>query len=187
MRLANKALQTHRLTATAELKHFRRKGDLMPAQITTNQIWKDLEKEIFGVVGMVTAKAESRTAGIAYVVRDHKIFFATASTAWKTKHLRNNPHVSMTVPIVKRPFLPWIKIPAATITFSGTARVLALNEVSNAIPEALLKDLEGREELKKNCSIIEITPKGHFVTYGVGVSLQTMRRPDQAWGRVPVA
>jgi hypothetical protein len=156
--------------------------------ITTEQVWDSLEKEIFGVVGVVTAKGESRTVGIVYVVRDHKLFFCTDSAAWKTRHLRNNPSVSMTVPIEKRiAVLPWIKIPAATITFCGTARVLGLTEVPAEIPDALLKDLEGADELRQSCSVVEITPKGDFVTYGVGVSLRTMRNPARACGRVPVA
>ncbi len=157
-------------------------------QLTTEQVWKELEKEIFGVVGMVTAKGEARTVGIVYVVRDRKLFFCTDAGAWKTKHLRNNPNVSMTVSIAKRiPFLPWIKIPAATITFSGMARVLSLSEVPTEIPDTLLKDLEGADEIRQGCCIIEITPKGDFITYGVGVPLKTMRKPGEASGRVPVA
>ncbi len=159
----------------------------MPAEITTGQIWTELKKEIFAVVGMVTARNESRTVGIVYVVHDRRLFFSSETIAWKTRHLRKNPHVSVTVPIAKRiPFVPWIRIPAATITFSGTARVLDINEVSSEITQPLLKDLEGAEELRENCSIIEITPERDFLTYGVGVSLKTMHRPAEAWGRVAV-
>jgi hypothetical protein len=35
--------------------------------------------------------------------------------------------------------------------------------------------------------LIEVVPEGEFVTYGVGVSLQKMRDPDLARGRVPVS
>ena len=160
----------------------------MSTKITTGQVWKALEKEIFGVIGVVTAGGESRTTGIVYVVRSRKLFFCTDSNAWKTKHLRNNPNVSMTVPIAKRiPFLSWIKIPAATITFSGMARVLDLADVPGEIPGALLRGLEGSQELRQSCSIVEVTAKGDFMTYGVGVPLRKMRRPAEASGRAPVA
>jgi hypothetical protein len=156
--------------------------------VTTDQVWDELKKEIFAVVGIVTARGESRTVGVVYLVRGRMLFFCTDANAWKTKHLRNNPNVSVTVPIAKRiPFLPWIKIPPATITFSGTARVLDYTEVPPEIPDALLKGLQGAEELKKDCSVVEITPTGDFLTYGVGVSLSTMRRPTEATGRAPVA
>ncbi|MFQ5799540.1 MAG: pyridoxamine 5'-phosphate oxidase family protein [Bacteroidota bacterium] len=159
----------------------------MAARVTTAQIWMQLEKQLFGVVGLVTAKGEARTAGIAYLVRDKKLYFCTDTDAWKTKHLRNNPNVSMTIPIPKRvPFMPWIKIPAATITFSGTGRVLSLAEVPAEIPDALLKDLEPKEELRQRTSVVEIAPKGDFMTYGVGVAVKKMLRPTEAGGRAAV-
>lgn len=34
--------------------------------------------------------------------------------------------------------------------------------------------------------LIEVTPRGEFVTYGVGVSLMQMRDPEQARGCAPV-
>jgi hypothetical protein len=146
-----------------------------------------LEKQLFGVVGLVTAKGEVRTVGIVYLVRDRKLYFCTDTNAWKTKHLRNNRNVSMTVPVAKSmPFLPWINIPAATITFSGTARVLDLSAVPAEIPDTLLKDLKPADELKQHTAVIEITPKGDFITYGIGVPLKTMLRPAEAAGRTPV-
>ena len=35
--------------------------------------------------------------------------------------------------------------------------------------------------------LIEVTPEGDFVTYGIGVSLMAMRDAEQAHGRAPVA
>jgi len=34
---------------------------------------------------------------------------------------------------------------------------------------------------------LEVSPRGHFATYGVGVPLLAMRDPAKARGRVPVA
>jgi hypothetical protein len=34
--------------------------------------------------------------------------------------------------------------------------------------------------------LVEITPVGEFVTYGVGVRLMDMREPEKARGRAPV-
>ena len=49
---------------------------------------------------------------------------ATVLTSFKARNVMRNPHVSLTVTVGQRiPFLPWIKIPAATITFQGLARL----------------------------------------------------------------
>ena len=156
----------------------------MTRELTSEQVWDEIQQNIFGVLGMVTAKGESRTVGIVYVVDDHKLYIGAQRSAWKTKHVERNAHVSLTVPIPKRaPFMPWIKIPAATITFSGTAAVLDRDDLSAELFEKLYRHDEDRSEW---CAI-EVRPEKHFVTYGVDVSLLDMRFPDKARGRAPVA
>ncbi len=159
----------------------------MTQQLTSEQIWKELKKEIFAVLGMVTCKGEARTIGIVYIVHDHKIYVSTSKESWKARHIQSNPHVSMTVPIAKRiPFLPWIKIPAATITFSGNAKVLNPEEMEEEVLHSLLRGNEKDWDTLSTLSILEIVPVGEFVTYGVGIPLMQMRFPEKARGRVPV-
>ncbi len=159
----------------------------MTQQLTSEQIWQELKKEIFAVLGMVTSKGESRTIGIVYLVHDNKIYVSTSKESWKARHIQSNPHVSMTVPIAKRiPFLPWIKIPAATITFSGNAKVLEPEELEEDVLHSLLQGNEKDLEMLSTLSIREIAPVGEFVTYGVGIPLMQMRFPEKARGRVPV-
>ena len=159
----------------------------MTAQLTTEQVWQAIEKELFAVLGMVTANQEARTVGVVYVVRDRKLYIGTGRNAWKARHVAANPHVSMTIPIAKRiPLMPWIKVPAATITFSGTARLLDPGEVPTELLQALFRGLAENEELVAESSLIEVTPEKDFVTYGVGVSLMQMRDTKKARGRVPV-
>lgn len=156
----------------------------MVVQLTSNEVWEEMEDHAFGVLGMVTASGEPRTVGIVYVVHDHKLYIGADATAWKTKHIARNPHVSMTVAIPKRiPFLPWIKIPDATITFSGTARVLTKDDLDPALLDRLYRHEEGRDTW---CAI-EVTPRRDFVTYGVGIPLMDMRFPEKARARAPVA
>ncbi len=155
------------------------------ANLTTAQVWAEIENQMFGIVGMVSAKNEARTAGIVYIVRDHKLYFGTAKAEWKTRHIAQNQNVSMTIPIAKRiPFMPWIKIPQATITFAGVANVMGSDEAPAEIVQTLHADISGVDH---ETTIIEITPVKEFVTYGVGVSLQTMRDTVKARGRVAVA
>ena len=157
------------------------------ANPTQEQVWSELDKNLFAVVGMVTARQEARTAGIVYIVRDRRLYFGTSKDAWKTRHIAQNGHVSVTVPIAKSiPLMPWIKIPAATITFAGEASVHAAAAVEPDLLRALFRGMAEDPEQVARTAVVEITPVGDFVTYGVGVSLMQMRFPEKARGRVAV-
>ena len=159
----------------------------MANQLPGELIWTELEKELFAVLGVVTAKGEARTIGVVYIVDDRKIYITTRKDAWKARHIRGNPHVSITVPIPKRiPFMPWIKIPAATISFSGIARILNPKDVSEKVLNSLFRGLETDNEILDSASVITIEPVGEFITYGVGIPLIAMRDPEKARGRAPV-
>jgi hypothetical protein len=126
--------------------------------------------------------------GIIYVVRERKLYIATRKDAWKARHVAQNPHVSLTIPIAKRiPLLPWFKIPAATITFQGEAQVVDAQSVDADILQAIFRGMVNDEELLANSAVIVVTPVGEFITYGVGVSLMQMRDATKARGRTPVA
>lgn len=161
----------------------------MTTPLTTDQVWAELEKEMFAVLGMVTAAGEARTVGIVFVTRDRKLYISSGKDAWKVRHVAANPAVSMTVTIAKRiTLMPWIKIPPATITFQGTARVLEPAALpAEIVAAALGGDVAADPERLDLVSIIEVIPAGDFVTYGVGISLSEMRYPEKARGRAPVA
>lgn len=156
----------------------------MTLEMTSDQIWREIDRNVFGVLGMVTPRGESRTVGICYVVDSGKLYVGAQPTAWKTKHIARNPNVSVTVPIARRvPLLPWIKVPPATITFSGTARVIMQDDVGAQLLEKLYRHEEGRTDW---CAI-EVTPQKDFITYGVGISVLQMRFPEKSRSRTPVA
>ncbi|MDJ0770967.1 MAG: pyridoxamine 5'-phosphate oxidase family protein [Ilumatobacter sp.] len=155
----------------------------MSLQLASASVWKQIERNNFAVLGMVTARHQARTVGIVYVVDDHRLYIGAGRDQWKTKHIAQNGDVSMTIPIAKRvPLVPWVKIPAATITFSGTARVLEKDELG----EALFERLYRHDAERGGWCAIEVTPQRHFITYGIGVSLWAMRSPDRSRARVPV-
>lgn len=160
----------------------------MTVQLTTDQVWQEIDKNLFGVLGVVTPKGEARTVGIVYIVDDHKLYIGTQKAAWKVRHIATNPHVSLTVPIAKRLwFLPWIKIPAATITFSGVARVLEHGEIRTALLKKLYRGVAKDAQAMADSCVIEVTPQKEFITYGVGIPLAQMRFPEKARGRTEVA
>lgn len=160
----------------------------MPAPVTSALVWKEIEKRSFAVLSYVNPKGRARSAGIVYVPIGRVLYVRAAKDSWKAKHILLNPHVALNVTISKRvPFMPWIKIPDATIAFSGTARVLPMSDLDPKLVETLTGRLiEQHGTMAENC-MLEIRPAGHFVTYGVGVSLLDMRDPEKARGRAPVA
>lgn len=161
---------------------------MVPASITTDLVWAEIGKRFFAVLSYVTPKREARSAGIVYIVRERRLYMRASTDSWKAKHIRLNPSVALNVTIPKRiPFMPWIKIPAATIALSGKARVIAAEDADPGVIQALVGAMPDHSELAGEISIIEVEPKGHFATYGVGVSLLAMRDPKTARGRVPVA
>ena len=79
--------------------------------------------------------------------------------------------------------MPWIKVPAVTITFSGIAEILTMEQIEPPLLEELYRHEEGRDDW---CAI-QVTPEKDFITYGVGVSLLQMRFPEKSRARAPVA
>ena len=159
----------------------------MNVELTAEEVWQTIERELFAVVGMVNAASEARTAGLVYIVRDRKLYLATGADTWKARHMAANPHVSVTIPIAKRvPVMPWLKIPQATITFQGEANVCGAGEAMPDLLQKLLGPMANDQELIAGSCLIEIVPVGEFVTYGIGVRLMEMRDPNKARGRAPV-
>jgi hypothetical protein len=156
------------------------------AELTTDQVWRVLEKQNFMVVGMVSARGQARTAGVMPYTVDRTLWFTTSDQEWKARHIAVNPEVSVTVAIPKRvPLLPWIKVPAATITFSGVAEVVPADRMPAAARDALTKGVKNTEGSDGTLLGIGVRPVGDFITYGVGVSVVKMRDTLAARGRAP--
>jgi hypothetical protein len=159
----------------------------MPIALSSAQVWKVLEREIFAVLATVNSRGQPRTAGIVYAVKARTLYIATGLSSYKARNVERNPHVSLTVTVAKRiPFLPWIKIPAATITFQGLGRLRPANTVGADLQKRLLGGLKVEQPSLADLCFIEVTPAGEFVTYGIGVPMMTMRSPEAARGRAPV-
>ena len=156
----------------------------MSLQLSREFVWQEMHKELFAVLGMVTEKGEARTIGVVYILQDQKVYILTGKETWKARHIRHNSSVSVTVPIPKRiPFLPWIKIPSATISFAGNASVVEAENIGQDVLHALMRGQESDKEKVEAMCVIEIEPVGDLITYGVGIPLMTMREPEKARGR----
>ena len=59
----------------------------MNTQLNSEQVWEEISKEIFAVLGMVTKNGEARTVGIVYSAHHGKLYIATAKES-----LENSAH-----------------------------------------------------------------------------------------------
>ncbi|MBI2703685.1 MAG: hypothetical protein HYX32_00115 [Actinobacteria bacterium] len=151
--------------------------------LTTDQVWRHVEKASFAVVSQVTPAGEPRSSGVLYKAIARKLYVVVAPESWKARHIAMTGCVAVTVPVRRGGILALVvPIPPATITFHAAAIV---HEAGSMEVPKELASLIPPERRTSSC-IIEIVPEGTFLTYGIGVSLMKMRSPDAARGRVAV-
>jgi hypothetical protein len=156
------------------------------SSLTSEHVWHQLERGSFAVIGYVTPTGEPRSSGVMYRAVGRRLYVVVAPDSWKARHIVLNDAVALTVPVRRGGLLSLVlPIPPATISFHGKARVHAGDSQRvHAVVEQLGALLPA--ERRASFSVLEITPEGSFVTYGVHVSLNAMRDPDKARARVPV-
>jgi Pyridoxamine 5'-phosphate oxidase len=166
------------------------KQEVTPAttgHATTEQVWQAIEKASFAVVGYVTPSGDARSSGVVYKTVGKRLYFAVAPDSWKARHIAASKRVSVTVPVHRGGILALVApIPPATISFHAEGIVHPAGSVKI---DSLSKELESLlpRERRDNAVLIELIPEGRFLTYGVGVSLTDMQRPERAEAVVPVA
>ena len=161
--------------------------DISAPRVTTEQVWQHLDSASFAIISYVTPAGEARSSGVVYKTVAKALYIAVAPDSWKARHIASGRHVSVTVPVHRGGILTLaLPIPPATISFQATANVHPAGSLDIG---ALSKDLESLlpPERRDAAVIIELIPQGHFLTYGVGVPLLDMRKPELARAAVPVA
>ena len=153
-------------------------------ELTRDAVWRALERASFAVIGHVNGSGEPRSSGVVYGVADGRLYVVVAADGWKAHDLHTGDEVSVTVPVRRGGLLALLfPIPPATISFHATTTVHAAGTVR---PEQLPHDLARLLPAPASGSsvVLELFPSGAFVTYGIGVSLLDLRRPELARGRV---
>jgi Pyridoxamine 5'-phosphate oxidase len=158
-----------------------------PSHVTSEQVWHELDRASFAVVGYVTPAGEPRSSGVVYKTAGKRLFVAVAPESWKARHIAAARHVSVTVPVRRGGILALVQpIPPATISFHATAIVHPAGSVKVS---SLSKELDSLlpSDRREAAVVIELTPEGQFLTYGVGVRLMDLQKPELARGIVPTS
>jgi hypothetical protein len=159
----------------------------MAARLTSEQVWHQVAKASFAVLGYVTPSGEPRSSGVVYKSIGRRLYVAVASDSWKARHIAATRRVAVTVPVRRGGLLSLMApIPPATISFHATAIV---HPAGAPQVRPLLKELGSLlpAERRTSACLIEILPEGAFLTYALGVPLSKLRDPDAAGARVSVS
>ena len=160
-------------TAGQEVPHPARGdgGQLLAARLSSEQVWHQVAKASFAVLGYVIPTGEPRSIGVVYKSIGRRLYVAVASDSWKARHIAASRRVAVTVPVRRGGILSLLApIPPATISFHVSAIV---HPTGSPQLRPLLKELDSLLPAERPAAacLIEILPEGVFVTYGLGVSL----------------
>lgn len=161
-------------------------SEVAGTHVTPDLVWRQLEGASFAVIGYVTPEGEPRSSGVVYKAVGKRLYTVVAPDSWKARHIAARNHVSVTVPVHRGGVLALVApIPPATISFHAGAVV---HQPGSVRIGSISKELESLlpEDRKDAGVVIELIPEGRFVTYGVGVSLTDMQKPELARATVPV-
>ncbi len=155
-------------------------------RLTADKVWRALDKASDAVLGHVTPAGAPRTSGVVYAVLDRHLYIAVAPDSWKARQIATGDQVSVTALVRRGGILSLLfPIPPATITFHGRATLYPASSPQAGPMLAKLAKLLPPDRQESVC-LIAVAPEGHFLTYGIGVSLTTMRSPQAARARVPI-
>jgi hypothetical protein len=156
-------------------------------RLTAEDVWRQIAKASFAYVAHVTPTGEPRASGVVFKSAGRRLYIAVDPDSWKAKHIEAHGQVSVVVPVRRGGILAWVlPLPPATISFQARAVVHLAGPISQV--ESAPKELASLvpAERKELARVIELSPDGEFLTYGLGVSLMAMMHPAIALARVPV-
>ena len=151
--------------------------------LTALDVWDAVTRASFAVISHVTPSGSPRSSGVLYACEGHRMYVVVAENSWKARHITGDGLIAVTVPIRRGGIMSLLApIPPATVSFPAAATVHH-SAILDRIPR--LSRLVPPDR-RLGCAVLEIRPTGHYLTYGLGVSLREMRDPRRARARILV-
>ena len=155
-------------------------------RVTSRQVWSEVGKASFAIIGHVTPTGEPRSSGVVYAAARHRLYVAIAPDGWKARQIADGQEVAVTVPVRRGGVLSLVlPIPPATVSFHARTIVHPAGPLNLTSASKKLKSLVPKE--RRAATVLELVPEGRFLTYGIGVSLKAMMDPVAARAHVPIA
>ncbi|MBD3195179.1 MAG: hypothetical protein GF317_09000 [Candidatus Lokiarchaeota archaeon] len=144
------------------------------------KIRKILKKKMWLVLSVVDENNTPHSSVVVYQSNGEVIYIQTGTTTLKAKAIRNNINVSVTIPFRKNFLHKLIPAPPAELHFTAKAKIVSKENLE--AKEILKKFIKAAENVDNEDETIwiKITPSRFISTYGVGVPIWKMRKPEEA-------
>lgn len=139
-----------------------------------------IEKNFWCVLSTANSKGNPQSSVIMYESDGNALYFTTGKPTLKARNMGNNENVSITIPFWKNTFHKFIPAPPAELHFKGKVEFLERNhpEVQENMKRIL--KFEQQAGVSVDTLYVKITPVKKIATFGVGIRLLQMRKPNKA-------
>ncbi|MFX0003558.1 MAG: pyridoxamine 5'-phosphate oxidase family protein [Candidatus Hodarchaeota archaeon] len=145
-----------------------------------NEVRKVLKKKNWLVLCTVDDKSVPHSSVVVYQSDGYVIYSITGKNTLKAKNIRINSKVAITIPFRKNFFHKIIPAPPAELHFTATAEIKPFeDEQARKIFSKYLKYHDNIEN-KEESVWLKITPSKRISTFGVGIKLLKMKKPEIA-------
>ena len=144
------------------------------------EVRKILRKKMWLVLSTVDGDNQSHSSVVVYQSDGNVLYVSTGKNTLKVKNIQSNSKVSITIPFRKNFLHKIVPAPPAELHFTGKAELVPRDDEEARKIFAKFLKYEQDAELSDDSIWIKITPSNIISTYGVGVKLFAMRKPEKA-------
>ncbi len=145
-----------------------------------NEVRSILKKKNWLVLGTVDGNNVPHSSVVVYQSDGYVIYCITGKNTLKARNIRVNNKVSVTLPFRKNFFHKIVPAPPAELHFTAEAEIKHFDDEEARKIFAKYLKYHNNVENKEESIWLKITPSKRVVTYGVGIKLLKMRKPELA-------
>ncbi len=139
-----------------------------------------IKKNMWLVLSTIDEQSQPHSSVVVYMTDGYDIYFVTGIDTLKARNIRNNDKVAITIPFRKNFFHKLIPAPPAELHFKGIAEFISKDdEKARKIMQKIIK-YEQKAGIQQESIWIKITPSNLIATFGVGIKLRDLRKPEKA-------
>ncbi len=144
------------------------------------EVRKLLRKKMWLVLSTASEKGQPQSSVVVYQSDGQVIYIMTGENTIKVNNIKRNNKVSVTIPFRINFLHKLVPAPPAELHFKAKAEIIPFDdEEARRIFKKFLKHVSEEETTDKSVWI-KIIPSNRIITYGVGIKLFEMRKPEKA-------
>ena len=144
------------------------------------EVRKIIKKNMWLVLSTVDKEEQPHSSVVMYQSDGYDLYFETGENSLKARNIRVNNKISVTLPFRKNFFHKIIPAPPAELHFKAIATIISkADEKAKEIMTKILK-YEEKAGVEDGSVWIKIVPSNIISTFGVGVKLLDMKKPEKA-------